>query len=83
MVAAVPLAPGQHNVVGQTLHIHFLIAKPGISQIKLIFRNMCPLGWLGYGTMSASTATAFKRHSRGENVWWSYNTADGKWCREK
>ena len=29
-----------------------------ISQIKLIFLNMCPLGWLGlkYGTFRASTA---------------------------
>ena len=27
--------------------------------------------------------TAFRQHSRGENVWWSHKTADGKWCREK
>jgi hypothetical protein len=26
--------------------------------------------------------TAFKQHSRGENVWWSHKTGDGKWCRE-
>ncbi len=26
---------------------------------------------------------AFKQHSRGESVWWSHKTADGKWCREK
>ena len=25
----------------------------------------------------------FKRYSRGENVWYSHKTADGKWCREK
>ena len=25
----------------------------------------------------------FKRHTRGENVWWSRKPADGKWCREK
>ena len=27
--------------------------------------------------------TPFKRYSRGENVWYSHKTADGKWCREK
>ena len=26
---------------------------------------------------------AFKRYSRGDSVWWSHKTADGKWCREK
>ena len=25
----------------------------------------------------------FKRYSRGENVWWSHKTAEGRWCREK
>ncbi len=25
----------------------------------------------------------FKRYSRGDSVWWSHKTADGKWCREK
>jgi len=27
--------------------------------------------------------TEHKRYSRGENVWWSHKTVDGKWCREK
>ena len=27
--------------------------------------------------------TPYKRYSRGENVWWSHKTPDGKWCREK
>ena len=27
--------------------------------------------------------TPFQQHNRGENVWWSHKTADGKWCREK
>ena len=27
--------------------------------------------------------TEYKRYSRGENVWWSHKTGDGKWCREK
>ena len=27
--------------------------------------------------------TPFKRHSRGENVWYSHKGPDGKWCREK
>ena len=26
---------------------------------------------------------AFKRYSRGENVWYSHKKADGKWCREQ
>ena len=25
----------------------------------------------------------FRRYSRGDSVWWSHKTADGKWCREK
>ena len=28
-------------------------------------------------------AIPFKRYTRGENVWWSHRTPDGKWCREK
>ena len=27
--------------------------------------------------------TPFKRYHRGESVWYSHKTADGKWCREK
>ena len=27
--------------------------------------------------------TPFKRYRRGESVWWSHKTVDGKWCREK
>ena len=27
--------------------------------------------------------TEFKQYTRGESVWSSHKTADGKWCREK
>ena len=27
--------------------------------------------------------TSFKRYSRGESIWWSHKTAEGKWRREE
>ena len=27
--------------------------------------------------------TPFKQYHRGDNVWYSHKTPDGKWCREK
>ena len=26
--------------------------------------------------------TKYKRYSRGENLWWSHKTSDGRWCKE-
>ena len=31
----------------------------------------------------AEHGTPFKQYTRGNNVWWSHKTADGKWCRKQ
>ena len=31
----------------------------------------------------AEHAAPFKQYRRGESVWWSHKTGDGKWCKEK